>query len=438
MALIQLIAPLKAQISARLRSEAGRGLIYSFGVSMTARFSQLILAILLARQLGPADYGLFTFATGVAMIGGQFCSLGWPMLMNRLIPKLRLEQDWPGLRGLVQAGDLVVLSSSVVGATILVAISYAFSRLQAGLLLAALLMVPYAFTLLRRQQLAAVKRAPIGLALDQGFGAFLLVLIILAFGTLDVETAFLCFTFALGLGVLISTFIFRGQLPAETRTVRGRMQLRLWLATAAPMVVGASSNLLMNRADVLMIGPIAGLYEVGLYGAAFRVTYVLSFPQLVMSFILLPALGQAFAGDNIRQVRRLLKLSMIYASLTTLPAALIILGLAEPIMTGVFGDKYTVAAPTLMLLTISQTAASIALAFSGTLMMGGREKAFGVLSLLSLGLNLIANLILVPRYGAYGAGMASIMSALTQLTGTIVLSRPLLVLSSRADRTPPP
>ena len=426
------IAPLAAQLKARFRSGSGRAVLWSFAAAVAARLGHLVLAVLLARQLGPTSYGTFTFATGIAMLAGQMSSLGWPILMNRLMPGLLKDRNWSRLKGLRNAGDAVVIISSLVVGAFLYGLGTALSELENGFKLAALLTVPLALTLLRRQQLAAMGRAAIGLMFDQGFGAIVLVIIILLWGAVTVEAAIVQYACATGIGIVITTILFRRGLPRELASVRPSYELRVWAAMALPMIIGQSAKLLMHKIDILMLAPLSDLHEVGLYGAAFRVTYLLSFPQVVLMSVFTPLFSQAFTNRNIKGVRRILKWSLLFACVTTVPAAAAILLVPELVMGGVFGPEFREAAPTLAVLTVAQLAGTIAIPYSAVLMMGGRERAFGAWNFGALGANILLCFLLIPAYGALGAAYATLVSALFLMIGQILLSRPLLSLPRQA------
>ncbi len=103
----------------RAQGKNGRAVILSFGAGVISRFGQLALAILLARQLGVANYGAFIYALGMATLIGQISTLGWPTLNNRMLPELKSKMDWGAITGLRNASDFVVLASSIIGAMIL-------------------------------------------------------------------------------------------------------------------------------------------------------------------------------------------------------------------------------------------------------------------------------------------------------------------------------
>ena len=91
-----------------LRSDTGKLMVPSFAVAFAGRLMQLAMAVLAARLLLPEGYGIFTFAFGVGLLGGRIGALGWPMLMNRFIPRYTVDQKWGLLRGFVRAAHGVI------------------------------------------------------------------------------------------------------------------------------------------------------------------------------------------------------------------------------------------------------------------------------------------------------------------------------------------
>ena len=60
------------------------GQALSFGsLQVVAMALGFVIGILLARQLGPADYGIYGFAMAIAAISGALIELGLPILGMR-------------------------------------------------------------------------------------------------------------------------------------------------------------------------------------------------------------------------------------------------------------------------------------------------------------------------------------------------------------------
>jgi O-antigen/teichoic acid export membrane protein len=414
------------RLTGRFRSTTGRRLIYSTAAAVLTRLALLGLAILLARQFGPEGYGTFTFATGVALLGAQVALLGWPMLMNRLIPPLMRDRDWPGLKGLRDAGDFVVVFSGLAAATLLAAGALLVPRLRMDLMLAAALLIPFGFAIMRRQQLAAVQRPALGLLLDQGIGATLTLIVLLAVGSRSIEGVVLVFAAAIVVEATLSTALFRGRLPPELNHVPRRIDLRVWMAMALPMLAGMGAKLLMNKTDILMLAPLSDMHQVGLYGAALRITYLLIFPQLILMSVITPLISEAFAAREPSTVSRLIRRALGFALVTAIPLSLLIMMFPKFVMTTLFGPVFADAAFVLVVLTIAQLATSLAVPFQALLTMGGRERTYGTLHVFALIVHVLLNLVLVPLHGASGAAVSTAIISVFLLMAQIVLNHQLV------------
>ena len=419
------MATAKAFVAQKLKGEALQRMSLAMIAGIMGRLGLLALAVVVGRSFGAEDFGAFTFATGLALVAGQLAALGWPALMNRLIPKFREEQDWAALRGLLRGGNFVVLGASVAASAIIFGVSLLGGELATSLRYAALLIPPFAFCILRRQQLAAFRKAHFGMLLEQGFGAVCTVLVFLILGGMALQATVITYAAATLLGTLIAALLVHRLAPGEIRGQTPRYHIRAWMALSLPILIGMSSKLLLGKTDILLLAPLSDLQETGLYGAAYRITYMLSFPQVVLMTIVTPALGEAFAKRKAGQVRRVVRLSLAFTAVTVLPLLLGVVLFSESILRIVFGEEFTGASLSLQLLVVGQAASCFAMVFASMLVMGGREKAFAGWNALMLAANITLCVILIPLYGAVGAAMATAGVAVTMLIGQIWLARPL-------------
>ena len=415
----RLVAALRARI-------ASKG-IKSFFVSMlsaaTSRAGNLVLAIVLARVVGPSGYGTFTFATGTAMLGGNVANLGWPNLTNRVLPGMLKNEEWGLLRGFCRASEFITVLASIVVALLIAAAGYFYPHLQSGLVYAAALVIPFGFMALRRQQLSAVRRPAMGLLFDQGFAAIVSVVILLIFPRQSLPLVFVEYILATVVGVLFTGIVFRRNLPVKIWKARPSYLIRPWLTMSLPMVLGSLGRLMMNKTDILMLAPLSTMHEVGLYGAAFRLTYFMTFPQIVLMTMLTPKLSEAFTHGQFKKIKRLLHIAHWYAIGTAGPIVLVMVIFPQFTMTTVFGPAFGSAGPTLAALALGQGCAAFAVASNSFLMMTGNERAFGMISIGAFIVNVALNLFLIPLYGAFGSGLATLIASVLMLAAEAWLVR---------------
>jgi O-antigen/teichoic acid export membrane protein len=326
------------------------------------------------------------------------------------------------LRGLMVMANRMNLAGGVVAALVLLAASLVIDQLSYGLIAAAALTVPSAVTLLRRQQLAGTGQAAFALLLDQGLASVALLIAVLV--------ADLTLTWMLGIygaaliaGNIVATLLVRRRLPAGTDTATPRYRTREWLRVSVSLLQSRSARLVLSRLDVLLLPTLASLAAAGIYGAAFRATYILTFPQFVLQTINGPQFAEAFAAGRIDRARRILKLSLAFALLTSLPPLAVFLAAPEWAMTILFGAKFAPGAWALVLVAIGQFAMGLSIPFNAILVMAGSERQISRLNFAVLAGSVAASFWLIPRFGATGAGIVTAVSGCALLATQVWLCR---------------
>lgn len=401
-----------------------------FIAAIISRGGQTVLAIFLARILGPAGYGTFIFATGAAILGGMLADFGWPNVVNREMPQHYRDNSWGLLRGLVRASDLFILLLGLAFAVGMLVCAEFIPHLAAGFQGAALLVVPMAFIFMRQQQLAAVDRATIGMLLDQGMAATI-VLIANLIVPMDLTGSIATYAAATTVLVVGGSALFRSRLPAESRTATPVYEIRQWLTSSAAMFAALLPRILVTRFDVLLVAPFAGVLQAGLFGAALRLTLLMTFPQFILQTLVLPRFSRAFANGDHAGVRRLLAGSLLFATATTLPIILPILIVPDWVMHLFFGDQFVAGGPILFWLGIGQFAIAASIPLSAMIGMGGDQRALGRQGLGIMAITFVVGWLVIPRYGALGAAIVATGSNLALTIGMCWLSLPILKWSAR-------
>lgn len=417
---------MRISVLEKFRGRAAAAMALSLGSGILSRIGLLVLAMFMGRTAGPKGYGIFNFVTGAAIFGSQLAALGWPENMNRLVPTFAAKGEWNKLRGAYDAGNRVVLVGGIAGSAVLIVLAYFIPNTASSFYLSALLLPLMAFVVLRRQQLGAVGWPAIGLLFDQGFGAVVVSIAIIAYGPLSVPTAIYLYAMAIICGLFITTWSLRRLFPAEIWQAVSERHYKEWMLMALPIMIGSASRQLLFRTDVLLVAPLSTLTQVGLYGAAFRLTYLLTFPQAIMIMVIMPKFSHAFAAGNFQRVKRLLRIAYSLTIATSLPFVIVFIAAPGFVMTTVFGEPFRSAAPCLVLLAMGQFAASMAIPSMALLTMGGREREFAVWNVACFCCNAIVCIYVVPRFGAIGAAASTAIASAMQFGGQIKLAANLL------------
>lgn len=210
-------------------------------------------------------------------------------------------------------------------------------------------------------------------------------------------------------------------------SLRARFEFTYWkylLTETWPIAVSVVLNLIYFRADTLILAWLSPAYDVGLYGAAYKVLEILNSFPLMFVGLLLPALGAAFALQDRERFIRLYQRGFELLAMAALP--LVVGGwiLAEPILVFIGDAGYAPAAPILRLLLIA-VAALYMNSLSGhvvTVIGRQRQMIWAYLGVAVIGV--VAYLTLIPAYGPRGAAIGTIITeTMTALAGSWMVFR---------------
>jgi O-antigen/teichoic acid export membrane protein len=360
-----------------------------------------------ARTLGVEAYGTLEFALSILTYLVMFGDAGLEMWGTREIAR------GSGLRGLMRHLVPLRIGMSFAGLAAL-AILYRFLPEYEGL---APLLLVFAMTILA--QGVSVKWALMGrerfrevgtgLALAQFAFAFGV------FGWVDGPEDLLHVAAFKVCGDVVSAGWFflsyrrrRDDEPASAEPEPPR-RARTTLAGALPLGLTHLFAMASFNFDTVLLGFLTGTAEVGLYNAAYKpVTVVLAMPSTY--FVgLFPILSRAFAEDRVAfraAIERSLQLTCAYA----LPLGVGAWFVADPLILFLFGEEFAAAAPAMRVLACSAAIVVLRGTFKQGLLSTGHHALDLRCSGTATAVNLVLNVILIPRYGLLGAAYATLVS----------------------------
>jgi O-antigen/teichoic acid export membrane protein len=172
-----------------------------------------------------------------------------------------------------------------------------------------------------------------------------------------------------------------------------------WLIAAGPI------GMIYWRADIWVLAALAATREVALYGAAYRLLDAALLPALVVSQ-LFPA---PFARCEPGRRRALVDRWVGGAVAMMLPFAVAALAFGRPLLRLVFGEEFAGATTALRLLALAAPLTAAAFLLTTTLATLDPRAYIGVTAV-AVVINVGANLLLIPSFGASGAAAVTVAS----------------------------
>lgn len=368
----------------------------------------LVVFALVARHLGPGDFGALSWAAALVALFGVTARLG----MERVVVRRLAERpgDAPAVLGTAAALRLGGALLALVFGNAAVLVMQAENPLVRWLvaLLASALLFD-ASEVIRWWFESRVQARYVVWARNSAFLVVALVKLVLVWLGAGVAAFAWAGLAEAALAAVAFLFVYRRS-GGQIRSWRWQAKLaRDMLRESWPLLVSALAAMVYARTDQVMLGQWLGEQSVGLYAAAVRIAEAWYFVAVALIVSVFPSIvrSREAAPAVYRQ-----RLTRLYEALllVTVSVALVLSLSAELVIGLVFGPAYAEAATVLALYTWVGVAALLGGASAQHLIAEqlGRFELYR--AGLGAGLNLGLNALLIPRYGLMGAAWASLIS----------------------------
>lgn len=376
-----------------------------------------VVAALLARTLGVAEYGIYTLSISLIVLLTDVADFGFNSSVIRFGSESIAEGNREKLKAVVA---IVTRWKLIAGAVVL---------LTAVLFLNAI--VGYVFHHVDERIASYFRLSLIGVALGILAGVFVpiyqahknfrsyalifstrgltkLVLILAAVLALAQSSISLLIWIEIVsiLAYLILLYRFAPfkefALGIRDRVLERRMLgFNKWISLyQAIALVGA-------RLDLAFVGGLSDAHALGLYGAASKVSGLMTVAASSYMTVLLPDMSAALSSESFRRKQRN---AFAVVGFIAVGLAFVML-IADPLVRILFGAEFAAAASVLRILCVGLLLSVAAYPINASLFALNKSAVFPLMSAASVPAFVAGNLLLVPRFGADGAAMAYAFSA---------------------------
>ena len=392
---------------------------FNFIISASDVIVSLVIGIVLARRLGPDQYGTYSFLMWALTLGALVTNLGLNSLLTRFIAEALGQGNMDEAKGLVR----ISLSVRFIAALLAIAVILILSMFGGHLLgdpanrtyfvLLAFALLPNVLNYLINSIFSGFQRYDYGAYTMLGStplrAIMVIALAVLGFGIGPLLIANMIGWVA---GVLIGFFLLRRLIPLKALLSAPRLSpatskkaLRYALTMAAILGV---SYLLWNQAEVLFLRLWCSAKDVGFYRLAFQLpTMAMGLVPAVFAGVLLPAISEQVGRGDIDKIRAIYLTSARYLMIMGLPLAAAGIALARPLVYLLWGADYEPSITLMQIVSVPLFMSAICGGSAAVIYALNKPsfdlKAGLVLGILSIGLDLW----LVPKYGVLGAAIGS-------------------------------
>ena len=158
---------------------------------------------------------------------------------------------------------------------------------------------------------------------------------------------------------------------------------------------------------IILLGSLRGPHDAGIYAIVARAAAFVVFLSAAANMVLAPRIAALYRVGDMDSLQRLLTAASRRVFFISLPLAIVFLVAARPLLVFLYGADYAGGAWPLTILTLGYLSTLFAGFTVVVANMTGHEKATLVSIGISLGLNIVLNLALIPIYGMKGSAIAT-------------------------------
>jgi len=427
--------PQPIAVSKRGKSEdhawLASGSIVTLSGSLVGRALNVGAQIVLARLLGPAEFGLYAIGWALLQVSSLFTPLG---LDNGVIhcATSYATEDPKRLGAVVRESLILTLFFGSCIGVLTFAIAPELARHIFGkadlLLVVRLFAVGFPLA-------AGLKVAAASTTVSQSINyrvyaellaqpavnlALIVVFYIIGWRLLGATLAtVLSFGGALVLAMwyqekLFPHVWFHG--PIVSKAVASEL-----LRFSAAAWLGAAFVNLIPWVDRLFLGAYADSASVGIYQAAAQASVLFGVVAGALNAVVAPRIAFLYRGSQIDRLEHVYKIVSKWVLFANVPFFLLFFAAPQQVLAVLYGGKYANGAGPLIILSFTRLADALVGPIGTLMIFTARQKVFAVIAGGGLALSIVLNHLLIPRFGPMGAASATACSEAAMLVALLLV-----------------
>ena len=414
---------MKSKIKKALTDKDFSELIKGSGISFFLRFGGLavgyLLTLVIANLFGAKGLGDYVLAITVLRLFTLLAKAGLDTTSIRFIASFASKDKWTSISSL-RKQVITILSFTSVFASVLmyflaIPIADLINAKSEYIELNAFFVLPMAFFMLHYQSLRGLKRIAefsFFYRMSQALFSVISIVIIYQF-TQDSEVPVYAYLVSVIIVSFLSFLSFRYWLKNRSdgrkSAVKEIMSYSTLLKISIPLMFAQSVQFIMAWTDKLMLGAMTTPEDVGIYHTAFKLSMFAAVALMSINSISAPKFAEMFGKDDMEGLKKVVHQSTKMIFWTSIPLVTIFFIFPEFFL-GLFGEEFKIGVTAFIFLSCGRLVSSFSGSVGNILQMTGNQNIYALILFFGAILNIVLNLILIPKYGINGAAIASMSS----------------------------
>jgi O-antigen/teichoic acid export membrane protein len=183
--------------------------------------------------------------------------------------------------------------------------------------------------------------------------------------------------------------------------------------------------MLYFQTDQILLSILMDKHAVGIYSAPAKLAAVLLFIPAIIYQVVLPLLFRYYESDFPRY-QRLISLSFRYFAAFGIAAGIGLILVADEFVPFVMGEEYRESIPIMKWMGAFVAVRFLTLSLSDLLTTANKQNTLAAIQIAAVCLNVILDLILIPRYGALGPAIATLIVESLSFSIYVWFTRPII------------
>lgn len=386
--------------------------------------------VLLARWMAGSDYGIYVYVWTWVLLLGSMLDFGLSVSAQKLIPEYRGSGEYALLRGFLFGSRWMTFAAASAIALVLAGLVHALSPMESGLeipLYLGCLTLP-AFVVANMQdgiarshdwmRLGLMPQFVIRQTLIIGFTAGAVVLGL----HLGATAAMIASAAAVWIAMIGQMIVLNHRLGKNVGRGPKIYDLRSWLKVSLPIMMVEGFFLLLSHTDILVLQHFRSAEEVGVYFAVVKTLALVSFIHYAMSATTAHRFTEYYAAGDTARLSAYVAHAIKWTFWPSLAATLLLLALGEPLL-WLFGSQFTSGYGIMFVASLGLVSRAAIGPVERLLNMSGNQNTCALAYALAFVMNFVLCVLLVPKFGGYGAAAATSLALIFETVLLFWLTR---------------
>lgn len=426
------------------------GGVWAFIGKFFTSFMTLVINAILARMLAAEDLGIYFLAFNIAMLGAYIGTIGFEQTVVRFVADSIGKNELKNVAFIVK----ISLLATIIGVTVvgiiyfhssdwIAATVFHSARLSSISMIVIFWIIVNSFQIL----LGETFRGFQNIRFASIFGGvlstaiFIITLVGISYSKwipLTLNSTILLWVLSLALSNVLGLIILARNiqfLMKKNETGQKRtLHLQTIFSTGLPLMVVSISFYIIGQCDLWIMGGVGDEKDIAIYGAAAKLTMLMSMPPLILSSVVSPLIAEKYAQGKIKILERTLRTTATIAIVPTLALFIVFIAFGKFILSFVFGSSlYESGAFILILLALKQLIGAWVGPTGTVLAMAGKQTQLMKITLLTGFSSIILSILLGYFYSGVGVALGFVIPSMISLVIMRITTSKLLNIRADVD-----